>query len=246
MISKQVTNIPIKELIKKLVALQKIDFEIYSFNKELTEKPQIIEEMKISFENKKGHLINLESQLKELQVARKTQELELQQLDVNIAKANIQLFQIKTNKEYTAKMTEIENIKAEKSRLEEKTLLIYDQIDAFQAMIVKERGVLSEEENKFQTQKSEIEKILQEFKGRVSVLEAKRSELTPDIDPQKISMYERILGKKDGLAIVPILSNACGGCYMNVPPQVINEIKKYDHILICEMCARLIYLEEDL
>jgi hypothetical protein len=45
---------------------------------------------------------------------------------------------------------------------------------------------------------------------------------------------------------VPVKAHACGGCFMNVPEQTINEIRMHDKIVSCEMCARILYTEEDL
>jgi len=56
--------------------------------------------------------------------------------------------------------------------------------------------------------------------------------------------YERILNSRDGLAIVTVKGNSCGGCNMLVPPQVINLIKMYEHIITCEMCNRILYINE--
>jgi uncharacterized protein len=56
--------------------------------------------------------------------------------------------------------------------------------------------------------------------------------------------YERILLSREGLAIVTVKDNSCGGCHMLVPPQVINLIKMYEHIITCEVCNRILYIKE--
>ena len=67
-----------------------------------------------------------------------------------------------------------------------------------------------------------------------------------DVEKDILARYEKILEKKNGLAIVPITNNVCGGCYMNVPPQTVNELRMHDKVVICELCARLLFLEGDL
>ena len=243
---REVPEVSILEQIKKLVELQKIDAEIYEFKKGLKEKPALIEEFKERFEEQKTDLKGLEEKLKTLQLERKAKELDLQIKEQDIAKANTQLSQIKTNKEYTAKLTEIEYIKSDQSILEEKILISYEEIDRLTALIGKEKTVLVEEEKKFLAQKKEVEDTVKEIQQKVKVLETKRNQIVPDIDRITLARYERILVNKEGLAIVSIQGNACGGCYMNVPAQMINEIKMHDKIVYCEMCARMLYLEEDL
>lgn len=238
--------IAIRDQIRKLVELQKIDKEIYDFKKELQEKPIYLEELRQEFEAKKARLKSLEDKSKTMQVDRKSKELELKTKEEEIAKANAQLFQIKTNKEYTAKLSEIEHMKADKSIIEEKILLSYDDTDKVTAEIEKEKKVLADEEKEYLAKKKEIEETLEVLQDRVLVLESQRKHLTPDVDKDILSRYELIVSKKDGLAIVPIQTSSCGGCFMNVPSQTINEIKMHDHLVTCEICARILYIEDDL
>lgn len=239
-------QVSVKDQVKKLVELQAIDAEIYRFKKSLEEKPVFIEELKQKFEGQKASLKTLEDRLKTLQLNHKTQEIELQSKEGDITKTNAQLSQLKTNKEYQAKLTEIEGIKADMSIVEEKILLMYDEIDAAKAAIAKEKNVLAEEEKKFLSQKKEIEESIREIEEKVKILDMKRHQILPEVDKGSLSRYERILQNKKGLAIVPVKGNSCGGCFMNVPDQVINDIKMHDRLILCEMCARILYLEDDL
>ena len=239
-------EVSIRDQVKKLVDLQAIDSEIYRFKTDLEEKPVYIEQLKKKYEEKKAGLQALEGRLKALQVERKSQELELQVKEGDITKANIQLLQLKTNKEYQAKLVEIENIKADKSIIEEKILLLYDEGDAVSASIAKEKTFLAEEEKKYLTQKKEVDDSIREITEKLKILEMKRSQITVDVDKTNLSRYEKILKNKNGLAIVPVTGSSCGGCFMNVPQQVINEIKMHDRLIVCEMCARILYLEDDL
>lgn len=238
--------VSILDQIRKLVELQKLDVEIYEFKRVLKEKPALIDELSKKFESQKAHLKELEEKFKVSQVERKSLELELQTKEGEIAKHNAQLSQIKTNKEYTAKLSEIEHIKADKSQIEEKILISYDDSDRLSAAITKERAFLAEEEKKFLAQKKECEDTIRELQEKAHALEASRNRIVPEVDKSTLARYERILANKDGLAIVPVINNSCGGCYMAFPPQLMNAIKMHDKILLCEMCARMLYLAEEL
>ena len=136
-------EVEIRDQLKKLVELQTIDYEIYSLNRELKEKPILITQLQEKFEIKKGNLKKLEDRLKAVQLERKAQELELQGKETEIVKANTQLSQLKTNKEYQAKLLEIEHLKADKSIWEEKILLLFDEGASVGALIEKERTTLT-------------------------------------------------------------------------------------------------------
>ena len=241
-----VPEVSIRDQIRKLVDLQTIDYEIYSFKRELNEKPALIARLQEKFESKKLGVKKLEEQWKAIQLDRKAKELELQGKESEITKANSQLSQLKTNKEYQAKLLEIEHLKADKSVLEEKILLLFDEGDSIHASIEKERRHVDQEEKTFLAQKKEIEDATSQIQDRLKVLESQRKQINVHVNPAYLSRYERILENKNGLALVAVKNHACGGCYMNVPDQIINEIKMHDRFVVCEMCARILYLEDDL
>lgn len=240
------TQISIKDQIKKLVDLQKIDVEIYNVNTGLTEKPALIEELKKKFESSKAHLNQLEEKLKSIQLRRKELELEMKAKEDEIARSNIQLTQLKTNKEYQIKLNEIASIKADKSIIEEKILLSYDEADAVQGEISKEKVAVGVEEKQYLARKKEIEDEITLMEDRRKVLESQRKQQLPGVDRTSLNRYEKVLAHKDGLGIAPLNGNACGGCHMNVPPQTINAIRMHDQLIECETCQRIMYLEDDL
>ena len=240
------TGVAIKDQIKKLVELQSFDAEIYQLKRLLKEKPLRLEEIKTQYDTKKEKLKALEDQLKNMLVARKNLEIDLQTKEGDIIKANSQLSQLKTNKDYQTKLSEIEHVKADKSIIEEKILISYDETDRINKNITEEKNILNEEEKRYLTTKKEIDDSVREITENIKALGAKRQQAVDGIDKNILVRYEKILSNKDGLAIVPIKGNACGGCYMHTPPQVINELKMNDKIIYCEMCARMLYLDEDL
>lgn len=236
----------ILDQIRKLVDLQKIDTQVYAVKRELQDKPALLKQLEQQFEVKKARLKELEAKFKASQVSRNSFEVELKAQEDAITKANNQLSLLKTNKEYSAKMTEIEGFKALKSQIEEKILLLYDEADGVKTQIDQEKAVLLQEEAHFSKSRQEIEALVKELSERLKILTAQRGQKIVGIDKINLQRYERILANKDGLAIVPLQNNACGGCYMNVPPQVANEIKLHERLIYCEMCARVLYLDGEL
>ena len=238
-------DISVNDQLVKLVELQKIDAEIYDLKGQLGEKPVLLEEAKNLFEGKKAKLHELEEKLKIIQVGRKEHELELKVKEEGVAKANSQLSAIKTNKEYSAKISEIESIKADMSVIEDKILLFYEDFDSVNKEVEKEKGNVAEEEKTYLAQKAEIESAISVIKDRAKVLESQKAQVGSEIDPAYLDMYEKILVRKNGLAIVPLNGSICGGCYLNVLPQEINALKKGTELIYCEKCNRILYLEEE-
>ncbi|MBF0478485.1 MAG: hypothetical protein HQL26_03285 [Candidatus Omnitrophica bacterium] len=234
----------IKEQLKKLIALQKNDKELHDLKETLVEKPKLIDELKAAFEVKKAKLAQLEEKSKRIQLTRKEKELELKTKEDAAAKANGQLSLLKTNKEYHAKQSEIENIKADMSLIEEKILISYDESEAVNKEIDAEKKNVAESEKEFASKKKTIDDELTQMKNRLAELEGQRIGLVAGVDLGLLSRYERMLAKKDGLAIVPIVGNSCGGCFMNVTTQQVNAAKMMEDLVMCVVCARILYLEE--
>lgn len=238
-------DIKLKEQINKLIELQAIDSQIYNLQTEKDAKPDELQKLDMSFEEKKKHLGDLEKKSLDLQKQRKDKELELASKEENVKKNQMQLYQLKTNKEYAAMLKEIEGIKADASVLEDEILGLLDQLDIAKSDIDKEKQYLREEEKRITEEKNKIQMRIKEIDEKLTQLKAQRERIIPSIEPQILAQYERVLKNRDWLAIVPVKNNACCGCFMNVPPQVINLIKMYDRLVTCEVCQRILYIEEN-
>ena len=243
--SENPSQIPIKDQLSKLIALQKFDGQIYAMNQEMKEKPEALEVLKQDFEKKKAESNKLEEDLKAIQLNRKELELELKAKEDNIAKAKTQLSQIKTNKEYTAKIKEIEGMKADQSDIEEKILISFDEAEELSKKKEEAKKVLDAEEKKYLSEKAAVEASLEELKKNISDLQKQREGCKDGIDASILNKYEKILAHKNGLAIAAVEGTTCGGCYMNITNQMINALKLSEELVECEICSRILYLKED-
>lgn len=237
-------TVDLKAQISNLVNLQTIDSEIYFLKYEKESKPAEIKAIEVTFEEKKKHLAELEKNLLDLQKQRKDKELELATKEEGSKKLQAQLYSLKTNKEYQAMLQQIQDAKADVSVIEDKILQLFDQADRIKIETEREKQKLKEEEKAFLDQKKKVEGRVKEIDDRLAQLDAQREQAVLEINPKILSQYERILKSRDGLAIVIAKDNSCKGCNMFVPPQVINLIKMYEHIVTCEMCNRILYIEE--
>jgi len=237
-------EIAMEEQIKLLIELQGLDKEIFQREKILAAKPVEIKALDDAYKAREEETKAADADLKKLQVENKNKEVELQTKEEAIKKFQGQLYQIKTNKEYTAMEKEINVVRADCSVLEEDIINLLDKIDeadkAKQSrsdQLKTEKGKIAEEKKKINEETKKVETELNGFKGQ-------RNQLADKVDKIILSKYERILRNKDGLALVPIRNNACQGCFLDMPPQVINEIKMKKDLIFCESCARILYLED--
>jgi len=238
------STVDLKAQLLSLVNLQKLDSEIYALNNEKAAKPLEIKAIEEAFEVKKQNLAQLEKNSLEQQKQRKERELELASNAEAIKKLQGQLYSLKTNKEFQTMLQQIADTKADGSLIEEKILLSFEESDKIKAQIEQENIRLKEEEKLFLEQKRKDQISVNEIDERMNQLRVQRQQIIPGIEPNMLSEYERILSSRGGLAIVPVAENSFVGCHMLVPPQVINMIRMYDHVVTCETCNRIFYIAE--
>lgn len=234
----------LKTQLAGLIKLQEIDSEIYRLRSEKSSKPAEIKALEDIFQSKKAQMMELEKRSLDLQKQKKEREIELASKEESTVKLQGQLYSLKTNKEYQTMLQQIQDSKADASVIEDKILELLEESDRLKSSLEQEKVRIKEEERVFIAQKSQIDNKIKEIDDRLGQLDAQRKQAVVDIDSKILLQYERILVSRDGLAIVTVKGNSCGGCNMFVPPQVINLIKMYERIITCETCNRMLYIDE--
>jgi hypothetical protein len=227
-----------------LVKLQEIDSFLAELREKIEKKPQELNEMRLELEEKKKQLGEIEEEIKKIKVEIKEKELELKTGEEEVKRLQGQLMQVKTNKEYKSLLMEIEGKKADNSLIEDNILDLMEEIDKKELELNKERENLKQLEAEYRSEEARIRSEIAEIEKEIQEKEKERQEISSQIDSQLLSIYERLLKNRDGLAIVPVVNDACGGCHLSLRPQIINEIKRKDQLVTCERCSRILYLDE--
>jgi len=238
------TQINMSEQLGFLVELQALDIDIYKRRKVLEEVPGKLKELDDAFAQKKEVLKEAEEGLKKFQLEQKKKEGELATKEETVKKYKNQLLQIKTNQEYTSMEKQIASIEADSSLLEEEIIGLLDRVEEAQKNIAGEKKLIDEETKRVSEEKKKIEDEKKACQAGFDELCSKRKEFALKLEKTVLSKYERILHNRDGVAMVPVAGDSCGGCNMNLPPQVINEIGLKASLTFCENCARILYSKE--
>ncbi len=231
----------IQDQIRQLIELQKIDSEIYQLKKGLASGPVSQKKCEEVFEKKKTGLKASEDQLKALQLKQREKEGELQGKEEKIKKLQAQLYQLKSNKEYSAMELEIKGLKADLSLLEEDILRLLDSLDQAKSKCLQEKELLAGEEKRFKQEVEAIQKEISDIHAALAGWEEKRKAFTLNLEPKLIAQYEKVLKSREGLALVPVRQNSCTGCHIELPPQAVNLVMMQEEIVVCESCSRILY-----
>ncbi len=152
---------------------------------------------------------------------------------------------VKTNEEFRALTLEIDGCRRKRSDLETLVLMRFEEEEA----LSKQRPVIDQALKAAEAERAsriaEIERDEAAGLERVAALDAERGIEMGALPPATRSRYERILGSHQGRAVVPVLKNACGGCYRAQPPQMLQEFRRRDRVLLCEGCGRMVIWPPD-
>lgn len=238
------TSVNVKESIEILKKAQEIDRELYLAQEQRNEIPALRNQIKQKLELEKNHLKNLEADHRKMQLKQKEKEGELAQKEAGIKKLEGQLAQVKTNKEYSAMQQEIASLKADNSLLEEEIIKIFDQVEAADEEVRKERERLKTVEKDYQVQDNELSQKEKAIQDSYAGLQSSRDEIVKHIAPEVKNLYDVIVQKKQGIALVKVNGETCGACQLQLRPQLLNEIRIAQSLIVCENCSRILYFED--
>jgi predicted nucleic acid-binding Zn-ribbon protein len=228
-------------LLDQLKKLQELDAELYRLRQQQRQKPKELEQAKQSVAAQQASAKQKEDVLKGVQLKHKEKEIELSTKEAHIKKLQGQLFQVKTNKEYTAMQHEIDQHKADISVLEEEIIKVLDGIELVKQDFAQEQAKLTQVQDVLRREQARIEQDLAGIVERVAALDQQRLGIAPAVQRDSLSLYERILKSREGLALVPLIQESCGGCHMVQPPQIVNEVYLDAKLVTCNSCNRILY-----
>jgi len=230
--------------LQQLVQLQKIDDQILEHKKTLVDIPTQIDSARAELEEKKNILKVVTEEIEILQKQRKDLELEVQEENDHMAKAKTKLPAVKTNKEYTAILTEVDAIKEKVSKIEDMELEVMEALEVKAKEIPGVEKKCKEEDVYFNEYRQK--KITEEerFKQELEELMGKRKDISAQLDMVILKRYEKISNSREGRAVAGLRENICQGCFQQVLPQMVIEVKVAEKIHQCGGCMRFLFWEE--
>ena len=228
---------------EKLINLQKLDKEITDASLFLENIPSKIEEINKKIEAS-SQIVTLAKE-KMIQNQKKRRDLEAAVKDIKeqISKYNRQLNEVKTNKEYSILLKEIEEAKQKDNDMEEEIIRKMLSADEIEDEIKVASQKYSEAEEKFSKEKDVLQQEKKKFETKKDKLNQKKEKLMPKIPSDQVSLYLKIYKRNSGIALSPVKEEFCSLCHLRIRPQVINELKGKEKIILCENCGRILYCD---
>ncbi|MEE2876766.1 MAG: C4-type zinc ribbon domain-containing protein [Candidatus Neomarinimicrobiota bacterium] len=231
-------------LIAHLVNLQEVDTAIMEIEELQGDLPSKVEELTATMFQLESAITTAESRLTEIELEiRKMQTLEQERKD-KISKLQDQLYLVKTNREYDALMAETDHLKGQLDEEELCELELSEEKDQVSEKLEADKTKNEEMSQQLGTQKKELESRISETEEEHTELIRKREDLAKNIDNPNLALYDRVRAAKEGIAVVPVLNQACGGCHSRIPSQLEADIRSGKQMTQCNTCRRILYWEE--
>ncbi len=227
-----------------LYELQKIDSQIDEINKVKGELPLEVQDLEDELAGLSTRIENINAEIEELNSLIRQRKREVDQAKIMIGNYKEQQNNVRNNREYDAINKEIEYQELE-IELAEKRLKEYTaQIKTKKAVIDDTNALVEERNIDYKAKKEELDSIEAETAQQISDLQAKAEVAKQPIDERLLAAYNRIRSNvRNGLAVVTVTRDACGGCFNRIPPQRQADIRQGKKFIVCEYCGRILVSE---
>jgi predicted nucleic acid-binding Zn-ribbon protein len=227
---------------EKLIKLQKLDKEITDISLFLDNIPTQIKEINKKIEASSQIITLAKEKMDQNQKKRRDLEAEVKDIKEQVSKYNRQLNEVKTNREYSSLLKEIEEAKQKVNDKEEEIIGEMLSADEIEEEIKTAGQNYSEAEQKFSKEKDALQQEKKKFEAKKDKLNQEKEKIVPKIPSDQVNLYLKIYKKNSGIALSPVNEEFCSLCHMRIRPQVINELKGKEKIILCENCGRILYV----
>ena len=239
--SGEANDYSIEEKIVALYELQKIDSKIDEINKIKGELPLEVQDLEDEIAGLETRIANISSEIDGQAAAIKQHKEEIEQAKGLIAKYEAQQDNVRNNREFDSLSKEIEYQKLEIELCEKRIKEGTADMKVKKKMIEDAQAVVADRKIDLAAKKQELESIDQETAKEMESLKAQSDAASVKIDARLLAAYRRIRNNvRNGLAVVTVKRDACGGCYNHIPPQRQLDIRKKKKIIVCEYCGRIL------
>jgi uncharacterized protein len=231
--------------LETLVDLQSYDSKIATLETEAARLPKQIEAIQASLAEAKKTVDAFKAKIDQTRKELRGKEKDLEVHAAKRAKEEARLYEVKTNKEYSAVLLEIEEVKQIKGKTEEEILGLMEMQERLAVDVKEAEGRLKTREEQAKQDESVVRAKLAKVEQELGGLRGERNSRAKALAPALLASYERIMKARGGTAVASVTTSAiCGGCRMSIRPQALLELRNAVGLMTCESCGRYLYYSE--
>ncbi len=182
----------------------------------------------------------IKGEIADFQSAVSSKKAEINEAQASVERYKKQLDDVKNNREYDTLTKEIEFQSLEIELCNKKIREAATKIEERQQDLERAENLIADRKQALEEKKNELDEIIDETRAEEEILKEKAKELEVKIEPRLLTSFKRIRkNARNGLGIVYVQRDACGGCFNKIPPQRQLDIKMHKKIIVCEYCGRI-------
>ncbi|MEF8846774.1 MAG: C4-type zinc ribbon domain-containing protein [Bacteroidales bacterium] len=237
----QTTEYSVEDKLKALFELQTVDSSIDNIQRLRGELPLEVQDLEDEIAGLETRIKNYENEVKELENSNSKKKNEIEESKQLIEKYKKQQNNVRNNREYEALSKEIEFQSLEIELREKHIRENNEKIQQRNQDIEESRKELEERQKDSKNKKEELDSIISETQKEEEELNARSEKIREIIEPRLLNAYKKIReNARNGLAVVTVERDACGGCFNKIPPQRQLDIRSRKKVIVCEYCGRIL------
>jgi hypothetical protein len=241
MAKKEITELSVEEKLKALYQLQTTLSAIDEKRALRGELPLEVQDLEDEIEGLNIRVDKIRREIDDFSRAVSQKKAEIAEAESSVERYNRQLNEVKNNREYDTLSKEIEFQTLEIELCNKKIKEALIRIDECERDLEMAERLIEDREHDLQQKRGELDEIMLETKEEEERLRDRAHDLETKIEPRLLSSFKRIRkNARNGLGIVYVQRDACGGCFNKIPPQRQLDVKMHKKVIVCEYCGRII------
>jgi predicted nucleic acid-binding Zn-ribbon protein len=240
MAKKDPIDMPVEERLKTLYQLQATLSAIDEKRALRGELPLEVQDLEDEIEGLSTRIEKIQNDINEYERAVTQKKGEIETAKASVERYKAQLDEVKNNREYDTLSKEIEYQTLEIELCNKKIKEAGYKIEDKKVELAQNQEIIEDRRQALEVKKNELDEIMEETRAEEDKLKQKVKELEMKIEPRLLTSFKRIRkNARNGLGIVYVQRDACGGCFNKIPPQRQLDIKMHKKIIVCEYCGRI-------
>lgn len=240
-----VKEFSVEEKLTSLLTLQKIESKLDELHILKGELPMEVADLEDEIQGLHARQVRIEEEINGVTDFIEQRKTAIKEAEALVKKYEKQSSNVKNNREFEAINKEIEMQQLEVKLAEKHIKDATDEIAEKAVTLDKAKKNIASKEGALGTKKGELEKIIVANEKEEKHFNKLATDARQHVEPRLMASYDKIRKSyRNGLAVVPVERDACGGCFNAIPPQKQSEIKQHKKIMICENCGRILVDEE--
>jgi uncharacterized protein len=236
-----VKEFSVEEKLVSLVTLQKVESKLDEIRVLKGELPMEVADLEDEIQGLHARQLRIEEEINGIAEFIQQKKEAIKEAEALIKKYEKQSENVKNNREFEAINKEIEMQQLEVKLCEKHIKDANEEIAEKAVTLEKAKKAIAAKEGVLNGKKGELEKIIAATEKEETEFTNKAQKAREHVEPRLVASYEKIRNNfRNGLAVVPVERDACGGCFYSIPPQKQSEIKQRKKIIVCENCGRIL------